>query len=147
MGLEANKEQVRQLWAAMWQTARHPLLKSLLADTVSFRGSLGIVTEGVDGVLAYVGQVRTAFPDFSCDVEELVAEENRVVARLRFTGTHRGEIFGVPATGRKVEYPGIAIMDFAVGRINRVWVVGDTLGLARQLGTVTVSPNAEDASA
>ena len=80
--------------------------------------------------------VRAAFPDFHNTIEDLIAEGNRVAARLSYRGTHRGELFRIAPTGRRVTYSGIALFRIAGGKIIDVWVIGDTLGLLRQLGGV-----------
>jgi len=80
--------------------------------------------------------VRTAFPDFHNTIEELIAEGDSVVARLTYRATHRGELFGIPATGKAIEYAGVAIFRVRKEQVAEGWVLGDTLGLMRQLGAV-----------
>ncbi|HWU37535.1 MAG TPA: ester cyclase, partial [Candidatus Acidoferrum sp.] len=82
--------------------------------------------------------VRAAFPDFHNTIEELIAEGDKVVARLTYRGTHRGHLFGIVPTGRQVVYSGIAIFRIAGGKIVDGWVIGDTLALMQQLGAVPV---------
>jgi predicted ester cyclase len=62
-----------------------------------------------------------------------VSEGERSCARLTYRGTHRGELLGIPATGRQVEYAGAARFRFRDGRIAAVWVLGDLFGLLQQL--------------
>jgi predicted ester cyclase len=77
--------------------------------------------------------VRRAFPDFHNNVEELIAEGDQVAARLTYTGTHQGELFGVAATARRVSYAGVALFRIAQGRVVEGWVLGDVHGLIQQL--------------
>jgi predicted ester cyclase len=77
--------------------------------------------------------VRRAFPDFHNRIEELVAEGDKVVVRLTYTGTHHGELFGVGPTGTRVTYAGVAIFRIEAGRIAEGWVLGDLFGLRQQL--------------
>ena len=63
----------------------------------------------------------------------MVEEGDAVFARLRYTGTQRGAIFGVAPTGRRIEYAGAALFRFRDERIWNVWVLGDVDGLKRQL--------------
>jgi predicted ester cyclase len=77
--------------------------------------------------------VRQPFPDFHNHIEDLIAEGDQVVARLTYTGTHQGVLFGMDPTGRQVSYAGVAISRIAEGRIVRGWVLGDVNGLVRQL--------------
>jgi len=80
-------------------------------------------------------RVQHAFPDFQNRINQMVAEDDCVVARLTYTGTHRGEIFGIPATGKRISYAGAAFYRIANDRIAEGWVLGDVAGLLRQLGT------------
>jgi predicted ester cyclase len=63
----------------------------------------------------------------------LIAEGSTVVARLTYTGTHQGELFGIPVTGKGVTYSGVAIFLIVDGKIKDGWVLGDAMGLKRQL--------------
>jgi len=66
-------------------------------------------------------------------LEELINEGEKVVARLTYSGTHRGELFGFSGTGTKVTYQGIAIFQFREGKIVSGYVLGDTESLKRQI--------------
>jgi steroid delta-isomerase-like uncharacterized protein len=80
---------------------------------------------------------RRAFPDIHYAVEDLLAEGDRVVARVTFQGTHRGEFLGVPATGRVVTVSGVELAVLAGGQIVAAgWQFHDELGLLRQLGAL-----------
>jgi SnoaL-like polyketide cyclase len=63
---------------------------------------------------------RQAFPDGRMTIENMVAEGDRVATRKTFRGTHRGELMGIPPTGKVVE----------------TWHVGDDLGVLQQLGAL-----------
>jgi steroid delta-isomerase-like uncharacterized protein len=77
-----------------------------------------------------------AFPDLSNEIEDVIATEDRVVVRYRFSGTHEAPALGVPATGRRVVTAGIVIFRVADGRIAEGWAVDDVFGLLRQLGAI-----------
>lgn len=76
---------------------------------------------------------HAAFPDLSNEIEDLIATEDRGVIRYRFSGTHEGEVMGVPASGRRVETAGIVIFRVEDGRIMEGWAMDDVYGLLRQL--------------
>jgi steroid delta-isomerase-like uncharacterized protein len=107
----------------------------LIAEEIVFRGSLGARVQGREGFKRYMQAVRQAFPDFHNQVEELIAEGDRVAARLTYTGTHQGELLGIGATGRQVCYAGVALFRVADERIVEGWVLGDLHGLLQQLGS------------
>ena len=94
---------------------------------------LDMTMEQVNLIGDYVRLIRRGFPDFSNHVEETITQGDRTFARLTYRGTHRGEVLGVPATGRRVEYAGAAVFRFRDNRIAETWVLGDVWGLVRQL--------------
>jgi steroid delta-isomerase-like uncharacterized protein len=140
MSLVENKSLVRQYYEEMWNRWDFTLADELIAETVAFRGSLGVTVQGREGFQDYMRAVRRAFPDFHNRIEELLAEGDQVVARLTYTGTHQGELFGIGPTGRRVIYAGVAIFRVAGGRIVEGWVLGDVHGLVQQLSTSDSNP-------
>jgi steroid delta-isomerase-like uncharacterized protein len=65
--------------------------------------------QGREGLKAVIHQMRTAFPDIHWTVNAMVAEGDKVVTRFEWTGTHRDEFLGIPATGRSVSVNGVVI--------------------------------------
>ena len=90
-----------------------------------------------EGTLEFFGILLSAFPDMQMDVEDLIAGDDKTVARVKATATHRGEFMGVPPTGRRVEIQLIDIMRFNDdGLVCEHWGVADMLSLMQQLGVV-----------
>jgi steroid delta-isomerase-like uncharacterized protein len=118
-----------ELWNA-WNDAR---VEEILDESFQFRGSLGRSTVGRDQWRSYRDSVRAASADFRNEVVTLVAADDQVAARLRYTGTHTGPLLGIPATGRHFEYAGAAFFTATGGRLVSAWVLGDLDGLRRQL--------------
>jgi steroid delta-isomerase-like uncharacterized protein len=131
-----QRDLVRRWYEEMWNRWNEAVFEQILDPEIEMRGSLGHVHRGFSGIAAYMRFVRAAFPDFHNEIEETVEEGDRVFARLRYTGTHRGELFGIPATGRRIEYAGAALFRFRGDRIRSVWVLGDVDGLKHQLAGV-----------
>lgn len=77
-------------------------------------------------------------------IDDLIAEEDQVVGRITAYGTHTGELFGIPATGKEIRVGGIAIWRIREGKILEHWHETDQLGLMVQLGG---SPAAGQAAA
>jgi steroid delta-isomerase-like uncharacterized protein len=112
-------------------------------------GNLGIVDElfapdyaandrqlGRDGVKGAVTTIKTAFPDITVEVEEIVAEGERVVVRVTTRGTHLGPFMGMAATGRSMTMGGIMIYRVVDGLIVEDHEAVDEAGLLRQLGAI-----------
>jgi steroid delta-isomerase-like uncharacterized protein len=92
------------------------------------------VPSGAEGVRAVLGMIRAGFPDHDATVIHMVAEGDLVATYKTFNGTHDGEFFGIPPTGRRAT---IGVMDFVRyedGKIAEHWNVVDVAGLMAQLG-------------
>jgi steroid delta-isomerase-like uncharacterized protein len=76
------------------------------------------------------------FPDLQLNVEDLIGEDDKVVARIVCTGTHRGEYMGVEPSGKSIAYDEIFIFRFANGRVVETWGVVDVLSQMKQLGVI-----------
>lgn len=93
---------------------------------------------GREGVKFIQGLFRSAFPDLQFSIDDQVAEADRVVTRWTFHGTQQGELYGIPATQRRVEMRGVSIYRIADGKMLEGWVSYDMLGMMQQLGVVPV---------
>jgi predicted ester cyclase len=76
---------------------------------------------GLEAAKQAASDYRQAFPDLRVTVEDLIAEGDRVAARLRFRGTHLGELNGIAPTGRRVDCTGIVISRIEEGKIAEDW--------------------------
>lgn len=134
MSTEQNQALVRRFYEQLWNAWRLDLAGEILSPSLHFRGSLGTRTRGLLEFTAYVERVRSAFPDWHNHIEELLAADERVVARLTWTGTHTGPLGDIPPTGRHVSYVGAAFFRMGGRTIDEAWIVGDTQELWRALG-------------
>ena len=133
MATEANKAIIKRYYEELWNAWNLEIADEIISGDIVFRGSLSVKIEGRDGFKEYVEMVREAFPDFHNQIEDMVAEDAKVVAHLTYTGTHEGVLFDVEPTGRKVKYEGIAIFRIADGQITNGLVIGDTLAVMLQI--------------
>jgi steroid delta-isomerase-like uncharacterized protein len=91
---------------------------------------------GPQAFKAFAAWLHSVWSDPCHTVDEMVAEGDRVTARWTFRGTHTGEFFGLPPTGRKVSYCGITIFRIADGKLAEARALFDRLWLFQQLGVV-----------
>lgn len=77
---------------------------------------------------------RQAFPDYQVIIHDVIVEGDKVVTRKTFSGTHRAEWMGVPASGRQVSFGGIDIVRIAGGKVVEHWGEFNMLGLLQQIG-------------
>jgi len=109
----------------------------MIADDFAEHEDMGDAAAGKAGVLDFFRSLRSAFPDLRMEVEDVIAEGDKAVARFRATGTHQGEFMGIPPTGRSVDIAGIDIMRFdGAGLVCEHWGVTDTMAMMQQLGVV-----------
>lgn len=91
---------------------------------------------GPAGYLEIIQMMRSGFPDIQWTLEEMVTEGDKVAARFTMRGTHQGNFFGVPATGRKIEVQALNIYRFSNGQIVEERGLPDMFGLLQQIGAV-----------
>ena len=89
---------------------------------------------GRDGVRGVVTGFRTAFPDLSISVEDLVEEGDKLAARVTASGTNRGELMGKPPTGRTASWSVVHVSRLYGGQIVEDRITFDVLGFLQQLG-------------
>ncbi|HET7488713.1 MAG TPA: ester cyclase [Acidimicrobiales bacterium] len=87
-----------------------------------------------EGFKAYVAAWRAGFADVHCEVDDLIAEGDRVAWSVRATGTHTGEFLGIAPTGRSVDFDSLNIGTFREGRAWRHTVMMDLARMMQQLG-------------
>lgn len=136
MQTNAGKALVQRLHDELWNRTDYAAIGGILAPDAIYRGSLGTQKTGHEGFMEYAGFVRAAFPDFHARIEEMIAEGDRIAACLTYTGTHEGEIFNVPPTGRRISYTGVGIFLCREGLISHAFVLDDRFQLMLQLGAI-----------
>ena len=94
---------------------------------------------GLEGLKDVLRGMRSAFPDIEFSIKEQVCEGDKVASRFEWTGTHKAEFMGVPATGRQVRVWGVVIDRLEAGRIKDTRILMDALGLIMQLGALPPS--------
>jgi steroid delta-isomerase-like uncharacterized protein len=130
---EQNKEVVRECYAAAAEGDAGRLSEILDPGFVIHAPE---DYQGVDGLLAMVEPVKAGLPDLEVTIDAQFADGNYVTTRFTARGTHDGNLFGNPATGRGVELSGITISRCADGRIAEEWELVDALGALQQIGAL-----------
>ena len=133
-----NKAAARRLYEEVFAQGKTEVIDEVLeADFVCHdpNSETGEI-RGADTVKGEVGYFHNAFPDFRWTVEDQVAEGDKVTTRYTLSGTHQGEFFGVPVSGRRVEVSGINIDRCEGGKLVEEWASYDLLGGLRQIGAL-----------
>ncbi len=84
----------------------------------------------------HIALYEAAFPSYQLIAEDMIAEGDKVVVRSTFRGTHKGDLMGIPPTGKQVTMPLILIYRIADDKIVEHWMQADALGLLQQLGAI-----------
>ena len=134
MSTATHKAIVRRYIEQVLNEQRLDLADEFLAENIELHGS-GI-PPGLEVVMQWFTTFATAFPDGYTTIEDMVAEDDRVVARTTINGTHKAEMQDIPATGKTVSMPGIAIFRLDNGKIAEGWLVNDNLSMMQQLGVI-----------
>lgn len=138
MSTEANKALVRRFYDEMLTRHRLDAAAELFTEDYVDHDPGNIAGEpaGAPGARQEVAVFTTAFPDFSVTVEDLLAEGDRVCARVIARGTHRGDLMGIPPTGKPVTITGTQVWRIKDGKLAEGWLEIDRLGMLQQLGVV-----------
>jgi predicted ester cyclase len=128
MSVEENKALVRREQGELWNhTGDLDAAEELFAP------------DQAEAAKQEAADFRRGFPDVISTIEDLIAEEDKVVARWRSRATHQGDYMGIAPSGKEVEYTGISFYRIEGGKIAQSWNIEDQLGLMRQIGVVAES--------
>jgi predicted ester cyclase len=92
--------------------------------------------QGIEGFKQLTMGFRSAFPGFQTEIEDILAEGDKVAARMRIRMTNTGSFQGMPPTGKAVDVTATGIFRIVDGKVTDNWVNLDFLGLLQQLGIV-----------
>ena len=135
--LERNKATVVRLKKSQGTPEQKAIEADLLApDFRRLRGGMhNLAANAQDQGFPSAGvNLRGAFPDRVDVIEEVIADEDRVGLLFRLQGTHQGNLFGIPATGKKIDVYELGIYRLTDGKVSEAWFMADELGLLLQLG-------------
>lgn len=137
MSAEQNKAVVRRWFDEVWNQQRSSTIDELLAPAGLVNGlSPDGAGNGPPAFRPFWQQFVGAFPDIRIAVEDAIAEEDMVAARIRFTGTHRGNHLGTPPTGKPVTGTGLVLVRIRNGQIAESWNEFDALKIFLETGVV-----------
>src|SRR5947209_792073 len=138
MSTEVNKTSMRRFYDEVFNkknwAAIHEFIDPNQVDHAAPPGTPG----GLEGAKQTINMYLTAFPDLYFMVEDIIAEGDKVVARLTMRGTQQGDFMGIPPTGKQATVTAIDINRIVGGKSVEHWLTMDTLGLLQQLGVIPV---------
>lgn len=135
MSIETNKAIVRRYLEQVYNERRLDLVEEFLVEGIEFHGAG--VAPGLTAARQWVARLAAAFHEQHVTIDDVIAEGDRVVVRSTLTGTHQGEMKGIPATDNLVTQRSITIFRLAKGKIVEGWFSSDNLSMMEQLGTAS----------
>lgn len=134
--LEANKALVRRFSNEFKNRANHGIVDELMTPGFTHHFKDPRLPKGREGMKLLGGVVVAAFPDVDANIQDLIAEGDRVVERTEAGGTHKGEFNGVPPSGRPVRWSELHVYRIENGRIAELWSEIDFLAIMMQIGAI-----------
>jgi predicted ester cyclase len=127
------KQLIEEYYDVIWNEKKLSEANKFLHSTITFRGSLGMRVEGINGFCDYAKMLFGAFPNLYHVIEDVVVEGDKAAVRVVYTGTHTGKLFGFEPTGNRIRYSGASFFKFENDKIIDIWVLGDLNALYGQL--------------
>jgi steroid delta-isomerase-like uncharacterized protein len=131
--LSGNKAIILRSEAELWSRGNLAVADELYSTDFICHFVGGTEWKGTSGIKGQVAGHRDAFPDWNENVDDIIAEGDRVVIRFTSTGTQRGEFAGMAPSGKKVTIQEAAIYRVVAGKIVEQWGFPDSQSLMQQL--------------
>lgn len=135
--LTHNRRLIERYFEEVWNKGRLEVLDEILdPDYKNHSPGRSNPIPGPAGLKPIVSSIRNAFQDLHYQIVDTVITEEKITARVRMTGVHSGDFFGIPATGKSIDVDQINIEYVCNGKIAEHWRITDMLMLMTQLGVV-----------
>ncbi|MBI3287464.1 MAG: ester cyclase [Chloroflexi bacterium] len=135
MGAQENKDRFRRAFEALFNEGNLAVADELFDPNFLGHAPPNPI-RGPQGLKQTVDMYRKALPDLHLTIEDQIAQGDRLANRWTARGTHRGELMGIPPTGKPVTLTGITINRWAGGKIVEGWTEINLMGVMQQLGVV-----------
>ena len=133
MSTEENKALILRLYEEVWNQHNPEAVDDFVAADVFSRDMLPEYQHGVEGYKHLVEWLHTAMPDLRMDIEDIIAEGDKVATFVTFSGTHTGPLRDLAPTGRHVSVEQTHWFRLANGKVAETWSVRDDLGMMQQM--------------
>jgi len=130
---EENKDLVRRHIELSWNKGKFNLLQQLVSKRFRYQTTFKDGFKNFDEYTEYVSEIRNAVPDLEVSVEEIMAEDNKVITFSTFAGSFTKPLFGMPANGKVIAFSGASVWTIHKGKIESQTTMVDLMGLQRQL--------------
>jgi steroid delta-isomerase-like uncharacterized protein len=142
---EQNKQLVRQFFDAFDRQDTEVMDQLVSSSNYSLHFS-GMPPTDWNGTKQFSAAFYSAFPDLRHNIVDMVAEGDKVAIRLNVSGTHKGELQGIPPTGKKVSFGAMDFITLIDGKIAEDWLNADIMGLMQQIGAIPTDAHVSSSS-
>jgi steroid delta-isomerase-like uncharacterized protein len=136
MSTETNKAIVRREMEQVWNKHRLDLVEEFFTEDAVVHAASFPSRSGLEAVREDLATMLNAYPDIQVNIEDEIAEGDKVVVRWTMRATHQGELFGIPPTGKQITNAGINIYRLVNGKIAGEWFWPDNLNSFQQMGVI-----------
>ena len=134
MSAEENKAIARTYIDQVWNEGKLDRFDEFVSPDVVPHSSPEVTN--AETMKQGLAMIRNAFPDIRYTIDDELAVDGKVVHRWTMSGTHLGDLQGIPATGKDAVWTGISILRLSGGKIIEYWAQSDNMGMMQQLGAV-----------
>jgi steroid delta-isomerase-like uncharacterized protein len=124
-------------WAAAWSAQDRDRLAAIFTDDCVYEDeTMGVLTRGKAELKAFADGIFAAIPDFAVELSSRFTAGSWAAMEWIMSGTHRGDLPGLPATGKPFALRGASILELSSGRLARCTDYWDMESLLRQIGAM-----------
>lgn len=131
-----NKEVIKKLLNAFETGNTSDISNFISNDIQDHNPEPGMSGNGIDLAKSYINEYKRGFPDLKFQVNAIVSEGDQAILHSTFTGTHRGEFWGIPASNKQVKIEGYDRFRIQNGKIAERWGIADSITLLNQIGVL-----------
>jgi len=135
--LEENKRIVRAFIEAAFNQHQAGRAADYLTSDVKWHGGTLGTVDGRENFVGLIGAIVSALPDLRNVEQDIIAERDIVSVRAVVEGTHKGDLLGIPASGRHVKWDAVDVYRVADGKIAEEWAADDLLAFVYGVGAYT----------
>ena len=136
MSAADNKKLIQRFYDEGWNKNNLDAYDELVTEDFVDHQTLPGLPPGREGFKALNVMFKSAMPDVWVDLDWIVAQDDKAGCRWTSSGTHTGDLFGIPPTGKKVAVTATVFYRVEDGRLAEGWINRDDFGLMRQLGVI-----------
>jgi steroid delta-isomerase-like uncharacterized protein len=136
---EDNKDVIRRLIKEVYNDNNLEVVDELVAADIFDHGAVAEHRHGIAGFKHVMEWVRTFSSDVHYEIEDIIAEGEKVAVRMTQSGTHTGSVRGYPATGKRFSVDYVHWFRLADGKVAEMWAVRDDLSRLEQLGLIPLA--------